>query len=178
MSKKKTKYKSSRPPENKPNSESHQSYNQTVNQFHHQATSQDSVDNAWSSSWQPYGLDRAAQKLVITAKGRDPDSLNQSHKMRMATAYGLERFWGEQIRLQDKEKNKSAYWRETWSTLVELLKPTGILLPNDNVDADDLQAINTMSQKLWAIPPEDQRVALAILTQLCDCLVWWTQRYK
>jgi hypothetical protein len=35
-----------------------------------------------------------------------------------------------------------------------------------------------MSAKLWSIPLEDQRVAVAVLTQLCDCLVWWTQRYK
>ena len=28
------------------------------------------------------------------------------------------------------------------------------------------------------MPLEDQRVALMVLTQLCDSLVWWTQRYK
>ena len=44
--------------------------------------------------WTSYGLDQIAQRLVLDAKGRNPDSLNQGHKMRMSTAYGLERFWG------------------------------------------------------------------------------------
>ena len=44
--------------------------------------------------WETYELDRAAQRLVLQARGRDPKSLNQSYKMRMAVAYGLERFWG------------------------------------------------------------------------------------
>jgi len=35
-----------------------------------------------------------------------------------------------------------------------------------------------MSEKLWNMKPQDQRVAMAVLTQLCDCIVWWTQRYK
>jgi hypothetical protein len=38
-----------------------------------------------------------------------------------------------------------------------------------------------MADGLWRFSeehPDDQRVALAVLTQLCDCLVWWTQRYK
>jgi hypothetical protein len=35
-----------------------------------------------------------------------------------------------------------------------------------------------MAEKLWEIDIQDQRVAMAVLTQLCDCLVWWTQRYK
>jgi hypothetical protein len=40
-----------------------------------------------------------------------------------------------------------------------------------------------MSEKLWASDNPDfgiehRKVALAILTELCDSLVWWTQRYK
>jgi hypothetical protein len=38
-----------------------------------------------------------------------------------------------------------------------------------------------MTQKLWdqkTFPIEHQRITLAVLTQLCDSLVWWTQRYK
>lgn len=30
-------------------------------------------------SWNSYELDRAAQKLVLDARQRDPQSLNQSH---------------------------------------------------------------------------------------------------
>jgi hypothetical protein len=123
-------------------------------------------------AWQPYGLDQHAQKLVLAAKKRDKDSLNQSFKMRTTTAYGLERFWGEQLRLRGKEQTKSDYWKETWDSLVKILEPTGIELPNNITDPE------AMAQKLWSLSLDDQRLALAVLTQLCDCLIWWTQRHK
>lgn len=130
-------------------------------------------------AWQSYGLDREAQKLVIAAKKRHKNSLNQSHKMRMAVAYGLERFWGEHLRLKDDRERKSEYWKETWDALVRIMQQAGVTLPNDPVrDKDDTQAIGEMSEKLWQLDLADQRVALAVLTSLCDCLVWWTQRYK
>lgn len=128
--------------------------------------------------WQSYGLDREAQRLVLAARNREPKSLNQGYKMRMAVAYGLERFWGEHLRLQKKEPEKSQYWKETWDTLVQVLAPTGVVIPNDAVDVDRTGQIQAMSEKLWQLSIADQRVALAVLTQLCDCLVWWTQRYK
>jgi len=71
--------------------------------------------------WKSYGLDQAAQRLVLAARKRDPKSLNQGYKMRMAVAYGLERFWGEHLRLQ-KEPNKSQYWKETWDALVAVMQ--------------------------------------------------------
>jgi hypothetical protein len=129
-------------------------------------------------AWQSYGLDRKAQELVLNARQRDPQSLNQSYKMRMATPYGLERFWGEHLRLQGKEQDKADYWKETWDALVEVMQQAGVKLPNDRVQADDTRSIQAMSQKLWDVKVTDQRVALAVLTQLCDCIVWWTQRYK
>lgn len=128
--------------------------------------------------WNSYGLDREAQQLVLEAKKRSKDSLNQSYKMRMAVAYGLERFWGEHLRLKKKEEDKSKYWKETWYTLVKVMKKAGVELPNDKVSPDDIKAVQKMSEKLWKIELEDQRIAMAVLTQLCDCLVWWTQRYK
>lgn len=130
--------------------------------------------------WQTYGLDQAAQDLVLKAKARDPDSLNQSYKMRMAVAYGLERFWGEHLRFQakEKERSKSQYWKETWDKLVDVMSTAKITIPNDPVSINDTQSIRAMSEKLWKLELEDQRVALAVLTQLCDCIVWWTQRYK
>jgi hypothetical protein len=119
--------------------------------------------------WKFYDLDRVAQKLVIEAKKRDDrvtkksdKSLNQSHKMRLAVAYGLERFWGEHLRLERNDANKSQFWKQTWTELVNI--------PDDPADK--------MPDKLWALDLETQRVALAVLAQLCDAIVWWTQRYK
>ena len=129
-------------------------------------------------AWQSYGLDRRAQKLVLDAKQRDRQSLNQSYKMRMATPYGLERFWGEHLRLQGKEQTKADYWKETWDALVDVMSQAGVTLPNDSVRAENTTQIQAMSDKLWQISVEEQRVALSVLTQLCDCIVWWTQRYK
>lgn len=129
--------------------------------------------------WNSYGLDRAAQQLVLNARARDPQSLNQSYKMRMAVAYGLERFWGEHLRLQGREPTKSTYWKETWDALVKVLDDAGVTIPNDSVSVNDTKQIQAMSKRLWnELTLEDQRVALAVLTQLCDCIVWWTQRYK
>jgi len=128
--------------------------------------------------WESYNLDRVAQKLVLDAKIRESDSLNQSYKMRMAVAYGLERFWGEHLRLQRRDPEKSQYWKETWDALVNAMEKAGVTLPNDPVKADDTKKVKAMSQKLWELEMEDQRVAIAVLTQLCDSLVWWTQRYK
>ncbi len=129
-------------------------------------------------AWEFYGLDRVAQELVLNARIRDRDSLNQSFKMRESVAYGLERFWGEHLRLMPKEPDKGTYWKQTWDELVELMKKAGITLPSDRVSLDNPDGIKKMAEKLWEIPLKDQRVALAVLTQLCDSLVWWTQRYK
>ncbi len=128
--------------------------------------------------WKSYDLDREAQKLVLAAKSRDEKSLNQSYKMRMAVAYGLERFWGEHLRLQAKEPEKSLYWKQTWDALVRILKQAGVSIPNEPVHANNVSEIQKMSDQLWQLKIDEQRVALAVLTQLCDCIVWWTQRYK
>ncbi len=129
-------------------------------------------------AWNSYGLDQIAQKLVLDAKTRDKDSLNQAYKMRMAVAYGLERFWGEHLRLQRREPSKSTYWKQTWDELVKVMLKAGVKIPNDSVRADDTNSVKSMSEKLWNLELQDQRVALAVLTQLSDCMVWWTQRYK
>ncbi len=129
-------------------------------------------------AWKSYGLDQLAQRLVLDARQRDPQSLNQAYKMRMATAYGLERFWGEHLRLQGREQTKSDFWLDTWQALVGVMDQAGVIIPNQTVESNDVQAIRTMSEQLWQLSLADQRVALAVLTQLCDCLVWWTQRYK
>ena len=139
-------------------------------------------------AWQSYNLDQIAQKLVLDASERDKKSLNQSFKMREAVAYGLERFWGEHLRLQVKDVNKSRYWKETWDALVKTMSFAGITIPNDQVNVENTTAVKRMARKLWGELPidnqetkltlEDRRLALAVLTQLCDSIVWWTQRYK
>jgi hypothetical protein len=96
----------------------------------------------------------------------------------MAVAYGLERFWGEHLRLQAKEPEKSKYWKETWDALVGVMEQAGVLIPNEAVNANNVNQIQAMSDQLWKLEIDEQRVALAVLTQLCDCIVWWTQRYK
>ncbi len=129
-------------------------------------------------AWNSYGLDQRAQKIVLTAKPWDENSLNQAFKMRMAAAYGLERFWGEHLRLQNREPVKSRYWKATWDALVEVMQASGVEIPNEPVKVDNTEAVQAMSEKLWQLTVEDQRFALAVLTQLCDSLVWWTQRVK
>ncbi|MGB7439506.1 MAG: hypothetical protein WA919_00430 [Coleofasciculaceae cyanobacterium] len=128
------------------------------------------------TGWQPYDLDYYAQELVL--KHRDKKNvLNESHKMRMAVAYGLERFWGEHLRLKRESESKSQYWKDIWDKLAEILKQAGIDLPNDEI-RDETQKIQAMAKKIWSMSLAEQRVALMVLTQLCDALVWWTQRYK
>ena len=126
-----------------------------------------------------YRLDQFAHDLVLKYRDKKDGKisvLNQTHKMRMSVAYGLERFWGEHLRL---DGNKASYWKETWTTLVEILSHAGIKLPNDEIISEkDTAAIKNMAEKLWTFDTQQRKVALAVLTQLCDCMVWWTQRYK
>lgn len=143
-------------------------------------------------SWQTYDLDRKAQRLVIAAKERDQGvdkskrAMKEAHKMRTTVAYGLERFWGEHLRLKHREPNKSIYWLETWQALTEIMKTTGVKLPSGNVSERDSVAIQEVAEQLWGVrkiedeklSQDDQRLALAVLTQLCDCMVWWTQRFR
>lgn len=141
-------------------------------------------------SLQMYGLDQIAQKLVLVCRSstdsgdaspkyRNQEVLGQAYKMRTTVAYGLERFWGEHLRL-GIETPEGRYWKDVWDALAEdILKPAQIELPND--PANNQERIYQMANKLWSFAqenPNDQRIALSVLTQLCDCLVWWTQRYK
>ncbi len=141
-------------------------------------------------SYHPYNLDHKAQSLVL--EYRDRDVLKESHKMRTTVAYGLERFWGEHLRLLSKSvtQDKGEYWRDVWTALVEILAETNIRVPNDEIQVEDInnetgtRQIKQMAKKLWGcdenfpFPERDRKIALAVLTQLCDSLVWWTQRYQ
>lgn len=153
------------------------------------------------NGWQPYDLDHHAQQLVLQHRDTK-DILNESHKMRVAVAYGLERFWGEHLRLGREKKAKGDYWKAIWDRLAKILEKADVRLPNDNIiyqlteeeqrETDkkkkkdienkkqriETENIKAMAQKIWSMPIDEQRVALMVLTQLCDALVWWTQRYK
>jgi hypothetical protein len=113
--------------------------------------------------WEPYNLDQAAHDLVF--KFHQTEALNQAYKMRAAVPYGLERFWGEQRRLKGKE---SKFWQKTWEELCHIMARAGVTLPTIDANPEDL----------WNFPIEQRKVTLAILMQLCDSIVWWTQRYK
>ncbi|UFP93585.1 hypothetical protein [Gloeobacter morelensis] len=131
-------------------------------------------------SWTPYLLDQEAQKLVLKYRDKK-DVLGQSYKMRTTVAYGLERFWGEHLRLRrEKDTAKAQYWKETWDAFEQIMKKAQVVIPNEPIpdNKDNTPAIEKMSARLWNLKLEEQRIALAVLTQLCDSLVWWTQRYK
>ncbi|MEQ9357145.1 hypothetical protein [Coleofasciculus chthonoplastes] len=62
-----------------------------------------------------------------------------------------------------------------------MMKKAGINVPNEDVSRGKTADIEKMVTQLWdkdQFPIEHQRIALTLLTQLCDSLVWWTQRYK
>jgi hypothetical protein len=146
-------------------------------------------------SWKPYDLDYYAQKLVL--ENRDKKNvLNESHKMRMTVAYGLERFWGEHLRYlnqskrpNDESQNKGKYWKSVWDELANILKRGQITLPNDPIgsniqirrgyeeedkkarEAEETAQIQEMAKNLWEMSLEEQRISLMVLTQLCDALV-------
>lgn len=130
-------------------------------------------------AWHPYHLDHLAQEIVLRARQRDPSSLNQAYKMRASCAYGLERFWGEHLRLADKEPQKAAFVADVWRGLVGILHRAGLELPADVLSCkDDEREIQAIAEKLWDLSLEEQQTALAVLTALCDSVVWWTQRLK
>ena len=96
--------------------------------------------------WEPYKLDQAAHDLVFPRRNMRSDGeknvLGQAYKMRTTVAYGLERFWGEQLRLKDEEAD---YWEATWDKLVEIMLLADIEIPNN---ADRAQQIHD----LWNFP--------------------------
>lgn len=150
-------------------------------------------DTQEKKGWQPYDLDYYAQEIVLRYRDKN-NVLNESHKMRMAVAYGLERFWGEHLRLKRESLDKSQYWKDVWDKLANhILADAEIVLPNHDVtsdlpdktseekrrkEEDETRKIQAMAKAIWSIPLPEQRIALMVLTQFCDALVWWTQRYK
>jgi hypothetical protein len=129
--------------------------------------------------WHPYDLDHLAQEIVLKARHNDPDSLNQAYKMRATCAYGLERFWGEHLRLADKEPGKARFVADVWTALAGIMAKTKIVLPGTMLTRNASEAeIQSVSEHLWRLELTDQQACLAVLTALCDAVVWWTQRLK
>lgn len=121
-----------------------------------------------------YNLDQKAHDLVL--EFRDTGALKQVFKMRSTAVYGLERFWGEPLRLNGHEQR---YWRKTWDVLQEIVALAGVALPNSSTNNPTTAQIRTITEELWNAEKVEQRqVSLAVLVQLCDAMVWWTQRYK
>lgn len=130
-------------------------------------------------AWQTYSLDEKAHNLVLKYRDQTHNGatvLNQSHKMRVTVAYGLERFWGEQFRLEGNPQG--AYWQDVWKELVAIMAIAGVHIPNNPVNSSNTNSIQQMTQQLWGFDQNKRKVTLAVLTELCDALVWWTQRYK
>jgi hypothetical protein len=139
-----------------------------------------------SFGWQPFNLDHYAQELVIQRRDKR-NVLNESHRMRTSISYGLERFWGEHLRYErensQESREKGDYWKAVWIILAKILESADINLPDEKGDVrlDGVNSeikIQAVAQAIWNMPRSDQRVALMVLTQLCDSLVWWTQRYR
>ena len=130
--------------------------------------------------WNPYHLDRRVQKIVLDARARDNDSLNQAYKMRATCAYGLERFWGEYLRLAESDAHKADFLKDVWYAFVEIMQTSNITtIPKQMASRNEAEAaIQQVADALWSLPRDHQQAALAVLTNFCDAVVWWTQRLK
>lgn len=132
-------------------------------------------------SWTPYDLDHLAQQIVLKVRDEatDQDALNQAYKMRANCAYGLERFWGEHLRLARKDKDKAMFVAETWRAFVGIMGEAKIKLPGEMLShCHSKKEIEEVTKRLWCLKSQDRQASLAVLTNLCDSIVWWTQRLK
>jgi hypothetical protein len=139
-------------------------------------------------SWQPYRIDDCARQVVLKALQRDPqgDSLSQVFKMRVTCAYGLERFWGEYLRLKQKpaERLKAEIILDTWKFMKDdILAGTGIVLPFDpDLDPSDRrnqEAVRRSLEQFWNLrttQPYQAQVTLSVLTTFCEAIIWWKNR--
>ena len=91
-----------------------------------------------------YSLDQKAHDLVL--EFRDTGALKQVFKMRSTAVYGLERFWGEPLRLNNHE---ARYWRRTWDVLKEVVALAGVMLPGSSTNTITTDQIHTITEELW-----------------------------
>jgi len=104
-----------------------------------------------------YKLDQEAHDLV-SKYSQYREAIGQAYKMRVTVVYGLERFWGEHLRL---EGVKARYWKETWNKLAEIVSLAGIEIPTDSN-----RNIREIADELWSLPIDQRKITLAVLTQL------------
>ena len=152
-------------------------------------------------AWNPSGLDHLAHAIVRQARHRDSESLNQAYKMRAACAYGLERFWGEHLRLAgkkiekdkaeaiddtrklkeiEKDNAKAQFVADTWKAFVGILHKARpyLKLPGTMLSRQSEAEIQAAAHHIWLLDPQEHQISLTVLTALCDSIVWWTQRLK
>ena len=137
-------------------------------------------------AWHPYDLDHLAQEIVLKARHKDPDSLNQApdslnqaYKMRAACAYGLERFWGEHLRLAGKEDNKAQFVADVWSGFVGIMARAGVILPGEMLSNPASEAeIQAVAEPLWPLPPDKQTPPRAVPRALWQSVVVGNQTPK
>lgn len=146
-------------------------------------------------TWTPYLLDNIAQQIVLKAIDQDfannTKCLGQAHRLRGACAYGLERFWGEQIRLLNEtnlnDKAKGQFTREVWNALALIMKGAGVELPSGDISQPPKRLtsqdrslytdqVREACSKIRSLDKNDAQASLAVLTSLCDAIVWWKQR--
>jgi hypothetical protein len=75
------------------------------------------------------------------------------------------------------EKAKSQYWQKTWNKFKLIMKDVGIDIPGSSLDISSNKLEENVNI-LWNMKSEHRKIALSILVALCDCMIWWTQRYK
>lgn len=129
-------------------------------------------------TWQSFELDHHAQWIVLEAISRSRDSLSQAYKMRNTCSYGLERFWGEQIRLgrDNSTEHEARFWKDVWDTLVNQMSRASIYLEPAHDQNQQSLSCEQVIHHLWSLDHEEHQIALIVLTNLCDAVVWWKQR--
>ncbi len=65
-----------------------------------------------------------------------------------------------------------------WPKGFQLVTSFDIDIPGRNITSTETEDIQPVVDELWKMSLSDRRIVLMVLTQLCDSLVWWTQRYK
>jgi hypothetical protein len=153
-------------------------------------------------SWNPYDLDHIAQEIVLEVRRRAEEkfnknnkkedalnghikevneTLNYAFKMRTMCSFGLERFWGEHLRLTaKKEKDKADFIVDTWKIFAVIMRRADIklpphLLPSNNVKPAEIKKATT---QIWSLSAYERQASLAVLINLCDSIIWWVQRLK
>ena len=146
-------------------------------------------------TWTPYLIDNIAQQIVLDAierdRARNTKSLAQAHRLRSTCAYGLERFWGEQIRLLNEnnpsDKAKGDFTSDVWQALTAIMNSAGVDLPSAriapppnriarNERSPYHEQVRSACSQIRNLDKNESQASLSVLSTLCDAIVWWKQR--